>query len=46
MQFCSYLRHKHTLLILSRLSDFMTFSARYDIQSEESIFQLWNTEGR
>ena len=28
---CSYLRHKHKLLILSRLSDFMTCSERYNI---------------
>ena len=28
---CSYLRHKHKLLILSRLSDFMTCSRRFNI---------------
>ena len=42
----SYLRHKHKLLILSCLSDFMTCSERFIIQSEGSISQLWNTEGR
>ena len=43
---CSYLRHKHKLLILSCLSDFMTCSERFNIKSEGSISQLWNTEGR
>ena len=31
------------LLIFSRLSEFMTCSARFNIQSEGSISQLWNT---
>ena len=39
---CFYLRHKHKLLILSRLSCFMTCSERFNIQSEGSIFQVWN----
>ena len=43
---CFYLRHKQKLLILSRLNDFMTCSARFNIQSEWSISQLWNTVGR
>ena len=44
--FCSYLRHKQTYLILSRLNDFMTCSVRFNIQSEGSISQLWNTVAR
>ena len=28
---CSYLRHKHKLLILSGLSDFITCSERFNI---------------
>ena len=40
---CFYLRQKHKLLILSRLSDFMTCSERFNIYSEGSISQLWNT---
>ena len=43
---CFYLRHKQKLLILSRLNDFMTCSAHFNIQSEWSISQLWNTVGR
>ena len=43
---CSYLRHKHKLLILSHLGDFMTCSACFNIQSEGPVFQLWNTVGR
>ena len=32
---CLFIRHKHKLIILSRLSDFMTFSALFcNIQSE------------
>ena len=45
-QDCFYLRHKQKLLILSQLNDFMTSSVRFNIQSEWSIFQLWNTVGR
>ena len=41
-----YLRHKQKLLILSCLNDFMTCSAHFNIQSEWSISQLWNTVGR
>ena len=37
---CSYLRHKHKLLMLSRLSDFMTCSARFNTQSERSNSHL------
>ena len=40
---CSYLRHKHKLLILSPLSGFMTCNTRFNIPSEGSISQLWNT---
>ena len=40
---CSYLRHKHKLLILSHLNNFMTCSAHFNIQNEGSISQLWNT---
>ena len=43
---CFYLRHKQKLLKLSRLNDFMTCSARFNIQSEWSISQLWNTVER
>ena len=45
---CSYLhvRLKHKLLILSRLSDFMTCSERFNIFSEGSLSQLWNAVGR
>ena len=43
---CFYLKLKHKLLILSRLSDFMTCSECFNIQSEGSISQLWNTVGR
>ena len=43
---CYYLRHKHELLILSRLSDFMTCSECFNIYSEGSISLLWNTVGR
>ena len=43
---CSFLRHKYKLFILSRLSDFITCSERFNIQSEGSISQLWNTVGR
>ena len=45
-QFCSYLRQKHKLLILSCLRNFITFSTRFTIQSEGSISELWNTVGR
>ena len=41
----SYLRHKHKL-ILSRLSDFVTFSICFNIQSEGFISKLWNIVGR
>ena len=41
-----YLRHKHKLLILSGLSDFMACSERFNIFSEGSLSQLWNTVGR
>ena len=44
--FCSYLRHKQKLLILSRLNDFMTCSVHFNIQSEGSISQLCNTVAR
>ena len=43
---CFYLKHKHTLLILSRLTDLVTCSARFNIESDESISQIWNTVGR
>ena len=43
---CSYLSHKHKLLLLSCLNDFMTCNAHFNIQSEGSISQLWNTVGR
>ena len=43
---CSYLWHKHKLFILSRLSDYMACKERFNIQSEGSISQLWNTVGR
>ena len=42
----SYLRHEHKLLILSGLSDFVTCSESFNIQSEGFISQLWNTVGR
>ena len=45
-QICFHLTHKHKLLILSHMNDFMTFSACFNIQSEGSICQLWNTVGR
>ena len=34
---------EENLLILSRLSDFVTCSERFNIPSEGSIPQLWNT---
>ena len=37
---------KQNLLILSLLSDFMTCSEHFNIQSEGSISQLLNTVGR
>ena len=37
---CPYLRHKHKLLILSSLSDFMTCSERFNIYSEGSYFNF------
>ena len=40
------LGHKHKLSILSHLSDFVTCSAHFNIQSEEYISQLLNTVGR
>ena len=43
---CSYLRHKQNLLILSHLSDFMTCTERFNIFSEGSLSQLWNTVER
>ena len=43
---CFYLRHKHKLLILPCLSDFMTCSERFNIFSEGSLSQLWNTVRR
>ena len=43
---CSYLRHKHKLLVLSLLSGFMTYCECFDINSEGSLFQLWNIVGR
>ena len=43
---CSYLRHKHNLLILIRLSDFMTSSEHFNIFSEGFLSQLSNTVGR
>ena len=46
LAFCSYLRHKQKLLILSRLNDFMTCSRHFHIQSEGSISQICNTVGR
>ena len=41
-----YLRHKQESLILSRLSDFMTCSTCFNIQSEGSMYQLLYTVGR
>ena len=38
--------YKQKLLILSQLNDFMTCSANFNIQSEGSISQLWNTVGK
>ena len=35
--------HKQKILILSRLNDFMTCSVHFNIQSEGSISQLWDT---
>ena len=43
---CSYLRHKHKLSIWSRFSDFVIFSMCFRMQSEGSISQLSNIEGR
>ena len=43
---CSYLRHKHKFSIMSRLSDFVTCSASFNIQSDRSIFQLFNIVGK
>ena len=34
---------KTNYLLLSCLSDFMTCSARFNIESEGSIYQIWNT---
>ena len=31
------------LFILSRLNDFMTCSVHFNVQSEDSISQLWDT---
>ena len=45
-QVCFFLRHKHKLLILSSLSDFMTCSSHFNIKSNGSISQLWNTLGQ
>ena len=36
---CSYLRHKYKLLILSRLSNFMTCCERFNIFSEGYLSQ-------
>ena len=41
---CFYLRHKHKLLILSLLSDFVTCESTF--YNEGSISQFWNTVGR
>ena len=38
--------YKYKLLIFSRLSDFMTCSAPFNIKSDESISQLWKIAGR
>ena len=45
-QVCSFLRHKHKLSILSRLSDFMTCSEYFNIYREGSTSLFWNTVGR
>ena len=42
-QFCSYKKHKQKLLVLSCLNDFMTCSVHFNVQSEGSISQLWDT---
>ena len=43
----SYLSDKHKIInIFSCLSEFVTCSERFIIQSERSISQLWNTIGR
>ena len=47
--YISALKHIRMLilsLILSRLNDLMISSERFNIQSEGSISQLWNTVGR
>ena len=41
---CFYLRHKHNLLILIRLSDFMTSNERFNIFIEGSLSQLWKED--
>ena len=46
LHFCSYLRDKQKILILSWLNDFTTCSAHFNIQSEGSISQLLNTVGK
>ena len=43
---CSVGTSKESLLILSRLSDFVTCSERFNIKSEGSISQLWSTVKR
>ena len=37
---------KQNLLILLCLSDFMTCRERFNVQSERSISQFWNTVGK
>ena len=44
-QYVLSLRYRK-LLILSRLNDFMTCSEHFNIKSEGSISQFWNTVGR
>ena len=46
MKFRTYIHLTLVRKILSRLSDFVTCSEHFNIQSEGSISQLWNTVGR
>ena len=45
---CVYLGHEYKFSVLSNLSDYMyvTYSTRFNIQSERSIPQFWNFVGK
>ena len=43
---CVYLGHEYKFSVLPNLSDYVTYSTHFNIQSERSIPQFWNIVGK